>query len=558
MTRDRRKPKRREIAPSAPKRRPDGAVARAAKRPEAGRTAPVKPRDDSRRGANARGNGQPARSNGDAGRRAPESRGRDGAARETTARPERAASSERPRKSVRARPVEPDAAPQTPVVDAPEPTSQRAVAEQPSPTRSAEPPPAKEERSEAAIPPPSEGLAAPAAFADKTAAEYDDLQPESYPDIGEEVAELGIGSPLVPPHLRFDSEVMEASSVRPSSGAPAEPSGDLEGQIRALEARLDGLIRRAGLAESDVSPSARRGAGAASGELESLAPPSPAAPPDAVAAKYVARQWSREALRSRFEEIDDFGLDPAFEARVRPALDLLYRRYFRVQTEGLEHVPSAGGAVIVANHSGTLPLDGAMLRAAIRLDHPSGRDLRWLAEDFVFYLPFAGVVLNRIGAVRACPENAERLLEREALVAVFPEGLHGIKKLFRERYRLQRFGRGGYIRLCLRTRAPLVPCAIVGAEEASPLLYRIDWLAEIMKLPYLPITPTFPLFGPLGLMPAPTRWKIRFGEPISFDHYGPEAADDHVLVGTLSDRVRSSIQALIDGGLRARKSIWFG
>nr|PZN25954.1 MAG: acyl-phosphate glycerol 3-phosphate acyltransferase [Pseudomonadota bacterium] len=401
----------------------------------------------------------------------------------------------------------------------------------------------------------------PAARASEAPADYGENGPESYPDFDEEVPELGIGTRVVPPHLRFDSEAegVVPSSTRPSSSSPPpEPSGDLEAQIRALEARLDGLIRRAGLSDIDVSPSGSRSSAPAAAEPEPLASRPPAAPPAAVAAKYVARQWSREALRSRFEEIDDFGLDPAFEARVRPVLDLLYRRYFRVQVEGLEHVPSSGAAVIVANHSGTLPLDGAMLRTAIRLDHPSGRDLRWLTEDFVFYLPFAGVVLNRIGAVRACPENAERLLEQDALVAVFPEGLHGIKKLFRERYRLQRFGRGGFIRLCLRTRAPLVPCAIVGAEEANPLLYRIDWLAEIVKLPYLPITPTFPLLGPLGLMPAPTRWKIRFGEPISFDHYGPEAADDHVLVGTLSDRVRSSIQTLIDGSLRARKSIWFG
>jgi 1-acyl-sn-glycerol-3-phosphate acyltransferase len=107
-------------------------------------------------------------------------------------------------------------------------------------------------------------------------------------------------------------------------------------------------------------------------------------------------------------------------------------------------------------------------------------------------------------------------------------------------------------------RAPLVPCAIIGAEETNPLIYRLESIAELLKLPYLPITPTFPLLGPLGLLPAPTRWQIRFGEPISFDSYGPEAADDHVLVGRLSDRVRSSIQALIEDGLRDRKSIWFG
>jgi 1-acyl-sn-glycerol-3-phosphate acyltransferase len=280
--------------------------------------------------------------------------------------------------------------------------------------------------------------------------------------------------------------------------------------------------------------------------------------PDSVGTDYVAQQWGREALRSRSEEVDDFGLDPGFESKVRAGLDLLYRRYFRVEVDGMDNIPSSGRAVVVANHSGALPLDGMMLRAAMRLDHRSARDLRWLAEDFVFYLPFAGVFLNRIGAVRACPENAERLLEKDSLIAVFPEGVQGIKKLFNERYRLQRFGRGGYIRLCLRMRAPLVPCAIIGAEETNPLIYRFEWLAEMLRLPYLPVTPTFPLLGPLGLLPAPTRWKIRFGEPISFDSYGPEAADDDVLVGRLSERVRGNIQGLLDSGLRARKSVWFG
>jgi 1-acyl-sn-glycerol-3-phosphate acyltransferase len=160
--------------------------------------------------------------------------------------------------------------------------------------------------------------------------------------------------------------------------------------------------------------------------------------------------------------------------------------------------------------------------------------------------------------VRACQENAERLLEKDALVAVFPEGIQGIKKHYRERYRLQRFGRGGYIRLCLRMQAPLVPCAVIGAEEASPLIYRLETLSELLGLPYIPITPTFPWLGPLGLMPAPSKWKIKFGEPIHFDSYGPEAADDHLLVGRLSERVRSAIQGMLDSGLRERRSVWFG
>jgi 1-acyl-sn-glycerol-3-phosphate acyltransferase len=186
------------------------------------------------------------------------------------------------------------------------------------------------------------------------------------------------------------------------------------------------------------------------------------------------------------------------------------------------------------------------------------RELRWLAEDFVYYLPFVGTAMNRLGAVRACQENAERLLAAGNLVAVFPEGAKGIGKLFKERYQLQRFGRGGFIRLALRTQTPLVPAAIVGAEEANPMLYRIEYMAKTLGIPYLPITPTFPALGPLGLLPAPTKWKVVFGEPIDFSAYGPEAADDDLLVGRLAERVRATIQAMLDRTLAGRQSIWFG
>lgn len=360
---------------------------------------------------------------------------------------------------------------------------------------------------------------------------------------------------MIAPGVTFDAEPSAPpSSIAPLPAAGAGPA-ELEAQIRALEARLDGLIQGAAH-QKESAPEAGEDAHTSSAQqLEQVAPIA-VEPGDPNG--YVERRWGREALRSRIEEVDDFGLDPELEAKLRPAIDLLYRHYFRVEVENIGNVPRTGRAVVVANHGGTLPLDGAMLRTAIRLDHPSRRDLRWLAEDFVFYLPFAGVFLNRIGAVRACPENAERLLEKEGLVAVFPEGAHGVKKLFRERYQLQRFGRGGYIRLCMRMRAPLIPCAVIGAEETNPLLFRFESIASLWKLPYLPITPTFPLLGPLGLLPAPTRWKLRFGEPVSFDNYGPEALDDHLLVGRLSERVRNSIQSLLDSGLSQRKSVWFG
>ena len=373
----------------------------------------------------------------------------------------------------------------------------------------------------------------------------------------EEAFELGIGARVVPPTTQY-RDTFESLPPAPQD----HKIGDVEAQIRALEARLDGLIRQRHVteppAEADVESAAPVSEQRGSLTLAKSSPPVPVEPAQLPAEDFISRKWGRSALRSRSEEFDDFGLDPTFEQRVKPVVEFLYRSYFRTTVEGIEHVPAEGRCIVVANHSGALPLDGLMLRAALRIEHKQKRDLRWLAEDFVYYLPFAGVFMNRVGAVRACPENAERLLEKESLVGVFPEGVHGIKKLFQERYRLQRFGRGGYIRLCLRMRAPIVPCAIIGAEESSPLLYRLEGLTELVGLPYFPITPTFPFLGPAGLLPAPTKWRIRFGEPINLDNYGPEAADDHVLVGRLSERVRSSIQAMLDSGLRERRSVWFG
>jgi 1-acyl-sn-glycerol-3-phosphate acyltransferase len=212
----------------------------------------------------------------------------------------------------------------------------------------------------------------------------------------------------------------------------------------------------------------------------------------------------------------------------------------------------------VANHSGTLPLDGLMRKSAVKLEHASPRDVRWLTEDFVYHFPYLGSIVSRLGAVRACQENAERLLGKEQLVAVFPEGVKGTGKLFAERYRLQRFGRGGFIKLCLRTNTPIVPVAIVGAEEANPLLFRIEYLSKALGLPYLPVTPTFPALGPLGLLPAPTKWQIHFGEPIEFSGHARDAADDDILVGRLAERVRATIQGMLDRAVGERKSVFFG
>jgi 1-acyl-sn-glycerol-3-phosphate acyltransferase len=274
---------------------------------------------------------------------------------------------------------------------------------------------------------------------------------------------------------------------------------------------------------------------------------------------FLWRRWRDVAMRDRSDFVDEFGRDPMYAARVEPLLALLYERYFRVETDGMEHIPHVGRGLVVANHSGTLPYDAAMIMHAARKEHPAHREVRPLVEDFVFHFPYLGTFINRIGGVRACQENAERLLRQDQLVAVFPEGIKGIGKLFRERYQLQRFGRGGFIKLALRTDSPIIPAAVVGAEEIHPMLTRVTWLAKSVGIPYIPITPTFPWFGPLGLVPLPSKWYLRFGEPLYFNtEYGKSGAEDRILVNRLSEQVRSRIQEMVDERLAHRRSVLFG
>lgn len=399
-------------------------------------------------------------------------------------------------------------------------------------------------------------------------------------------SELGIGSRVIPPAMHlFDEDDQDelagdaddeadAGEDLPSSPYNRQPSShsEMQATIAALEARLDGLIRQASefadtedAAEADEEQTSLGQSAEATRAVAERARPQEEddtsvleATRELLSSEYYRRQWGRLGLRRRAEHIDDFGHDPGFERRLLPLLNFLFQHYFRCETHGIEQVPADGRCVIVANHSGTLPLDGLMLRAALRLRHPSSRELRWLAEDFLFYLPFVGVFMNRLGAVRACQENAERLLSQEALLAAFPEGTKGVKKLYSERYQLQRFGRGGYIRLCLRTQSPLVPCAIVGAEETNPVLYRLEQVPRLLGWPYIPITPTFPALGPAGLLPAPTKWKMVFGAPMLFDEYGPADANDHVLVARLSDQVQAAIRKMLQQTLQQRQSVWLG
>jgi len=268
----------------------------------------------------------------------------------------------------------------------------------------------------------------------------------------------------------------------------------------------------------------------------------------------VWRRWRALAMWGRSDVVDDFGRDPRATARWEWLFEFLYSRWFRVQAFGIEHIPARGRALLVANHAGTLPYDSAMVMHAVRRDHPARRDVRPLVEDTVFHLPFLGPIMNRIGGVRADPANAERLLEKDELVAVFPEGEKGMGKLWKDRYRLQRFGRGGFVKLALRTRSPIIPVAVVGAEEAAPMLGKVTWFAKNIGIPWIPVTPTFPWFGPAGLLPLPSKWFVQFGEPIDLSSAGPGAADDRLLVNRLADQIRSQIQTMIDGLLAKRRS----
>ena len=268
-----------------------------------------------------------------------------------------------------------------------------------------------------------------------------------------------------------------------------------------------------------------------------------------------------EAMRAGFgpngrdlDQLPDHGHDPRFLEQAAPVLEILYKRYFRVRMLGLANIPPDGGALLVANHSGGLPYDGAMLIYGIFRDHPQHRRLRPLVANFAFRSSWMRHVIARIGGIRASPANAVPLLTHGDLVAVFPEGLRGVGKLYRERYRLERFGRGGFVRLARAAGVPIIPVAIVGAEEIHPVITKVTRIAEPLGIPYIPITPTFPLLGPLGLLPLPTKWTIQFGAPI----HVPTEGDVPTVIADTAEIVRGRIDGMISALLTHRRSIFFG
>jgi 1-acyl-sn-glycerol-3-phosphate acyltransferase len=259
-------------------------------------------------------------------------------------------------------------------------------------------------------------------------------------------------------------------------------------------------------------------------------------------------------------EVDDWGRSQRVFDLVEPLLDFYYRHWFRVDVEGVEHVPSEGGALIVSNHSGALPPDAPMIMQAIRHEHPRPRPVYMLGEHWFKGYPGVGMLANKIGLVAAHPANAQRLLRDERRLAlVFPEGQKGSRKVFWQRYRLRRFGRGGFVRTAIRAGVPIVPVAVVGAEEAMPIFAHVPLLQRLTGLIYFPVNHAFPQFGlAAGLMYLPAKFKIRFLDPVDLSRYGPEDADDVALVQRLAERIRLHIQEELDDLVLSRRSVWFG
>ncbi|HVE91770.1 MAG TPA: lysophospholipid acyltransferase family protein [Actinomycetota bacterium] len=266
-------------------------------------------------------------------------------------------------------------------------------------------------------------------------------------------------------------------------------------------------------------------------------------------------EFLRRRMRGEYE-VDTFGFDRELSEMVLPVLGPLIEKYWRVEVIGNDHLPAEGAALLTANHAGALPVDGVVLRSLV-WQRPPHRHLRMLVADLAFTMPFLSGLVRKTGNTMACAEDAERLLDAGEIVAVFPEGFKGVGKGFRQRYRLQRFGRGGFVEVAIRTGTPIIPVSIVGSEEIYPMIADVRPLARLLGLPYFPITPLFPWLGPLGMLPLPSKWIVEFGEPIATEHLGPDAASDPMVVFETTDQVRQAIQQTLVKNLRIRRSAFW-
>jgi len=254
--------------------------------------------------------------------------------------------------------------------------------------------------------------------------------------------------------------------------------------------------------------------------------------------------------------VDDFGFDPQWTESFLSVFMVLYRDYWRVETTGVENVPAIGRALLVSNHAGVLPWDGTMIKTAVFAEHSHPRHVRALVASQFMSMPVMSWFLRRTGQAVGHPDDTRRLLERDELVLVFPEGVRGTGKSFNDRYRLRRFGRGGFVTTAIRSRAPIVPVSVVGSEEIYPMVADLAPVAKFLGLPYFPVTPFWPWLGPLGMIPLPSKWRIEFHAPIHVEDNPPEAADDQNLVMALSDDVRNVIQQGIYDNLKLRRGVF--
>jgi 1-acyl-sn-glycerol-3-phosphate acyltransferase len=374
-----------------------------------------------------------------------------------------------------------------------------------------------------------------------------------------------------------------SGSSRPSAAARdlAAPTGRKKSTARPGPAPVDGQDPgqvTAGRPSADQAPDGEAPAvgtpdGGPGGRVESVTQREPTGGIPAgdwvqalgsAAAEVFGDRWEQRLaellafLRRRVSgeyPVDEYGFDAEVTERfLLSAIRPIARKWFRVEVRGAENIPAEGGALVVSNHSGTVPVDGLMTMVSIH--DATGRNLRPLGADLVFRTPVVGELARKGGATLACNEDAQRMLSGGELVGVWPEGFKGIGKPYSDRYKLQRFGRGGFVSAAIRTGVPIIPCSVVGAEEIYPLVGNIPSLARLLGLPYLPITPFFPWLGPLGMIPLPSKWLIEFGEPIRTDAYDEGAAEDPMLVFNVTDQVRETIQQTLYTLLMQRRSVF--
>ncbi len=283
----------------------------------------------------------------------------------------------------------------------------------------------------------------------------------------------------------------------------------------------------------------------------------PASATDAAAATLPAglRDAVEALVRAATEESrpDPWGFDEAYAEAAYPFADLLYRFWWRIEAEGAANVPAHGRALLVANDSGSLlPFDAAMVSVALMKGHPLPRWPRFQVSDWLLSLPLISTLVRRLGGVGAAPALARRLLRRDEILIIHPEVGRGAVKPFSERYRLRSFGRGSFVETALEAGAPIIPVAIVGAEEIYPKLGESKRLARLTGAPHVPITPTFPWLGPLGLVPMPSKWRIEFCEPVDLAGLGPEAAGDRLTLIDVAESVRTTLQARLGENVAKR------